>query len=81
MVETQPSKASYVEMNDGVTRATTAFERMAAAPSTLERIGDSVSTSATIVENTMSKAATWDPLIQRLKIFTEIVDGISEVSC
>jgi hypothetical protein len=78
-VESQPSNTSYVEMSDGVRRATTAFEQMTVAPSTLERIEDAVGTSTTIVGNMKSITATWDPLIQRIKLFTEIVDRISEV--
>jgi len=77
-VKTQPSNASHMEMTDSVTKATAAFEQMRMAPSTLERIQGAVSTSTTIAENT-SIAATWDPLLQRIKLFTEIVDGISEV--
>jgi hypothetical protein len=78
-VTTHPSNASYMEVDDGVTRATTAFDHMRVAPSALERIEDAVSASTTVVENMTSITATWDPLIQRIKIFTEIVDGISEV--
>jgi hypothetical protein len=78
-VGTQASYASRMEMDDNVTSATTAFEQMRMAPSTLERVQDVVSTSTTIVENTKSTAATWDSLIERIKLFTEIVDGISEV--
>src|SRR5277367_1962741 len=78
-VEIQPSNASHMEMDDGVTRATSAFEQMRIAPSTLERIRGAVGASTTIVDNTTSMAATWDPLLQRIKLFTEIVDGISEV--
>ena len=76
---TQPSNASHLEMNDSVTKATAAFEKMKMAPSTLERIEGAVNTSTTIAQNTTSIAATWDPLLQRMKLFTEIVDGISEV--
>jgi hypothetical protein len=81
VAESQPSNATHAEMSEGVTRATTTFEQMMVAPSTLERIGDAVSASNSIVDTMMSTAATWDPLIQRLKIFTEIVDRISEVRC
>jgi hypothetical protein len=68
-----------MEMNDGVMRATTAFEHMVVAPSTSEHIEDAVSASTMTVENMTSITATWDPLIQKLQIFTGIVDGISEV--
>jgi hypothetical protein len=68
-------------MSDGVTRATAAYEQMVVAPSSLAHIDDTISASTTVAENMASKAAPWDPLIQRLKVFTEIVDGISEVWC
>jgi hypothetical protein len=69
-----------MEMDDGVTRATAAFEQMKVAPSILEYIEDAPAvTSTTTMENATSIAATWDPLLQRIKLFTEIVDGISEV--
>ena len=76
---TQPSNVPYMEMDDGVTKATAAFEQMRVAPPMLEHIEDAVGPSTTIVENVTSMAATWDPLIQRIKLFTEIVDGIAEV--
>ena len=79
MIETQSSNAAHMEMDSNVARATAAFEQMRMAPSALERIQGAVGASTTIVENTTSIADTWDPLLQRLKLFTDIVDGISEV--
>jgi hypothetical protein len=78
-VGTQPSNASHMEMDDSVTKATTALGRIRMEPSTLGHAEGAVSTFTTISQKTTSTAASWDPLVQRIKLFTTIVDGISEV--
>jgi len=52
---------------------------MRVAPSMIEHEEDAIGASTTIVENVTSTATTWDPLLQRIKLVTEIVDGISKV--
>jgi phage-related minor tail protein len=72
------ASASETEMRNAVPQAAAAVERMTAAPSLLDRTQNAIDISATIVD-AKSIAATWDPLMKKLEVFTDIVDGISEV--
>jgi hypothetical protein len=80
-VGAQSLDASHMEMDDSVAQATAALSWVRMAPSMLRRTWDAVSTLTLISKKNASAAASWDPLLQRIKLFTEIVDGISEVLC
>lgn len=74
-----PKYTSLLSADDGLSKAIVAVEQMRVTSSALEPTQDVVSSSTTIIDNTKCIAATWGPLLQGLKRFTEIVDGISEV--
>jgi hypothetical protein len=66
-------------MEEAVTQGKQALENMASTPSSVERVQKAVDASETVTDGVTSIVNTWGPLLDKLKIFTEIVDKISEV--
>jgi hypothetical protein len=66
-------------MEEAVAQAKDALVHMKLAPSSLEPIQD-VDTSVAVVANIKSLSTTWGPLLDKVKLFTELVDGIAQVS-
>ena len=67
-------------MEEAVTEAKDALVHMKLAPSSIETAEGAVNTSVAVVANIKSLATTWGPLLEKVKLFTEFVDGIARVS-
>jgi hypothetical protein len=74
------SDAAGLNMEEAVAQAKDALVHMKLAPSSLEPIQDAVDTSVAVVANIKSLSTTWGPLLDKVKLFTELVDGIAQVS-
>ena len=62
-----------------VVEANTAADAMKLTPTLLEGIPGLVEASTKVVATATPIVDTWDPLLQKIKLFTEAVDTISEV--
>jgi phage-related minor tail protein len=71
--------APGVNMKEAVTQSKGAVENMKLAPLLLGPIQGAVDTSATVISDVKSMSSTWGPFLQKIKMFTELVDGITEV--
>ena len=67
-------------MEEAVVEAKDALVHMKLAPSSIKTMQGVVNTSVAEVANIKSLATTWGPLLQKIKLFTEFVDGIARVS-
>ena len=67
-------------MEEAVAEAKDALAHRKLAPSPFEPMQGAVNTSVAVVANITSLATTWGPLLQKVKLFTELVDGIARVS-
>jgi hypothetical protein len=67
-------------MEEAVAQGKDALVHMKLAPSSFEPIQGAVDTSVAVVANIKSLTTTWGPLLQKVKLFTELVDGIAHVS-
>ncbi len=67
-------------MEEAVAGAKEALDHMKLAPSAIEPMQGAVNTSVAVVANISSLTTTWGPLLQKVKLFTELVDGIARVS-
>ena len=63
-------------MEAAVAEAKDALVHMKLAPSSIGPMQDAVAVAA----NTTSLTTTWEPLLEKVKLFTELVDGIARVS-
>ena len=59
--------------------ATNALDRMKPVQSSVEPIQRAIDISATVINNIKSVSDTWDPFLQKIKLFSELVDAIAEV--
>ena len=75
-IEFEIGKRSVVDVVD---EANTAADAMKLAPTQLERVLGLVETSTEVVATATPIVDTWDPLLQKIKLFTEAVDTISDV--
>ncbi len=67
-------------MEEAVAEAKDALAHMKLAPSSIEPMRGAVNTPVAVVANINSLTTTWGPLLQKIKLFTELVDGIARVS-
>ena len=67
-------------MEEAVAEAKDALVQMKLAPSSIAPMQGAVNTSVAVVTNIKSLATTWGPLLEKVKLFTEFVDGIARVS-
>ena len=67
-------------MEEAVAEAKDALVHMKLAPSSIETAEGAVNTSVAVVTHIKSLTTTWGPLLQKIKLFTEFVDGIARVS-
>jgi hypothetical protein len=74
------SDAAELNMEEAVAQGKNALVNMKLAPSSLEPIQDAVDTSVAVVANIKFLSTTWSPLLDKVKLFTELVDGIAQVS-
>ena len=69
-----------MNMNQALDQGKDTFNLMQTAPSLLGRIQEANDISTVVLDNAKSVAGTWDPFIEKLKIFTDIMDKISGVN-
>jgi hypothetical protein len=62
-----------------VTQGRQAFENMTSTPSSVERVQNAIDASKAVKNSVNSIVNTWDPLLDKLKIFTAIVNEIAKV--
>ena len=67
-------------MEEAVAEAKEALVHMKVASSSIEPMQGAVDASVAVVANIKSLATTWEPLLEKVKLFTEFVDGIARVS-
>ena len=77
--DSKASDAPELNMGEAVAQGKDALDLMKPAPSSFEPIQGVVDTSATVINNAKSMSNTWGPLLQKLKLFTELVDKFAEV--
>jgi hypothetical protein len=72
-------EATTARMNEAVDQANVAYEQMVSSPSALvDAVGVADDITST-VDDVLTKAVAWEPLLERIKLYTEIVDKITEV--
>ena len=74
------SDATEVNMEEAVVQGNDALLQMKMAPSSFEPIQGAIDTSVATATVIKSLSDTWDPLLQKVELFTKLVDGIAEVS-
>jgi hypothetical protein len=74
------SDSAGLNMKGAALQANDAIVRMKLAPSSLQPIQHAVDTSVSVVTDIKSLSNTWDPLLQKVKLFSEFVDEIAHVS-
>jgi hypothetical protein len=74
------SDSAGLNIEGAVAQAKDALVHMKLAPSSFEPIQGAVDTSVAVVTNIKSLSNTWGPLLQKVKLFSELVDGIAHVS-
>jgi len=84
IVEFTISKASKaaagLNMKQAVVQGKDALDHMKSAPSSVvEPIQGATDASTTVTNNIKSVSDTWGPLLQKIKLFSELVDKIAEV--
>ena len=75
----QAANADGLNMDEAVTGGKEALGHMKPALSPLEPIQGVTNASANVVNNIKSVSNSWDPFLQKVKLFTELVDTIAEV--
>jgi hypothetical protein len=65
-------------MGEVVGQAKAAYEGMVSTPSGMDAIGVTANTPS-MIDGVLTKAAAWEPLLEKIKLYTEIVDKIAEV--
>jgi hypothetical protein len=66
------SDAGVLNMEEAITQQMNVLDCMMPSPSSVKPIQGAVDTSATV-------SATWGSLLQKIKLFSELVDSIAEV--
>jgi hypothetical protein len=72
-------EATTVRMNEAAGQAKAAYEQIMPSPLVLV---DAVSVADDVIPSVdygLAKATAWEPLLEKIKLYTEIVDKISEV--
>jgi hypothetical protein len=77
--ETSDADADELNAGDALAQAKDELSDVKSIPSRLEPIPGVVDTSATVINDTKSVSDIWGPLLDKLKLFTELVDKIAEV--
>jgi hypothetical protein len=69
--------SAEVQMDEAVDQAATAVDRMELAP--VLGAEEAVNNVVPIISGIDTMTAAWEPLLNKIKLYTEIVDRISEV--
>jgi hypothetical protein len=72
-------EATRARMGEAVDQANTAYERIVSPPSVLGNAVDGADDVPPTVNDVLTKAVAWEPLLEKIKLCTEIVDKITEV--
>jgi len=67
------------QMVEGINQATHALVQMDNAPSAIGRGEDAVSSLNTVVNEITGRVGSWQPLLEKLQLFKDVVDKITEV--
>ena len=73
------SDAAELDMEAAVTQGNDDLDRMKLIHPSFEPIEGVVGTSATGIDDIKSLSDTWGPLLQKIRLFSELVDTIAEV--
>jgi hypothetical protein len=73
------SDAGVLNMEEAITQQNNVLDSMIPPPLSINQIQEAVDSSATGLNNIQSVSATWGPLLQKIKLFSELVDSIAEV--
>jgi hypothetical protein len=68
-----------MQMDEAVAQGNAATDRINLIPLSLEHTGGVVADSIAAVDTTKPIAVTWGPFLQKVELFTGIVDEIAEV--
>jgi hypothetical protein len=74
------SNAAGLNMEESVAQRKDALLRLKLAPLSFEPIHGAVDTSGVAVTHIRSLSNTWDPLLQKVRLFCGLVDKIAHVS-
>jgi hypothetical protein len=74
-----PAVAAQKQMDEAVAQGNLVFDRMKSIPSSLEHAAGTVDDSIAVFNNVKTIAAVWDPFLDKIRQFTEIVDKVAEV--
>ena len=75
------SNAAELNMGAAVTQVNDELDRMKPIHSSFEPIQEVVDTSAILMNDIKSLSDTWGPLLQKIRLFSELVDTVAEVRC
>jgi len=74
------SNAAGLNMEEAVAQGKNALVHMKLVPLSFEPFQGTVNTSVAVVTNMKSLTTTWGPFLQKFRLFTKLVDGITHVS-
>jgi len=77
----EDSDTAELDMEVAVTQGNDELDHMKPIHSSFEPIQEVVDTSATLMNDIKSLSDTWGPLLQKIRLFSELVDTIAEVRC
>ena len=66
-------------MDEAVTRGKEALNLMKPPSSSFESIQGLTDATADVIDNIQSVSNNWDPFLEKVKLFTQLVDTIAEV--
>ena len=73
------SDAVTLNMEEAVKQGKVALDGMKQDPSAVNAIQGAVDNSAIVINTINSVSGFWHPLVEKLKLFSELVDSIAEV--
>lgn len=68
-----------LQMEEAVGQGVAAFQQMSTITTMFTRAKDNVDNAQTIISGVTPIAFAWDPLLKKMELFTNLVDGIAEV--
>jgi hypothetical protein len=76
---TTSDEATSAQMDEAVSQAKEAYEHIAPSPPAVASASDAVGVAVDAIPSVNVAFTTWEPLLEKVKLFTEIVDKIAEV--
>jgi hypothetical protein len=71
-------EASSVQMDNAVDQATTSFRNIVSSSSCVDAV-DVAGNTISSIDSVLTRTALWEPLLEKIKLCTEIADKIAEV--